>query len=238
LAGRGGEPIVDPSLFRSRSYVGALVISVSLYASFGNFMFAMTLLLQSGLGLSPLGAGLMFGPFGLAFALSSMAARPLTDRYGWRVIAGGAAASTLGLLVLLATLLAAGSGLTALVVMPGMVLIGIGNGFALPSLVGSALSGIPGRRAGAAAGLLTTTQQFASAIGVSVLGSVFFAVLGTHPGRGTYVSGMALLAGVDVVFILIALLSTRLLRPAPARARHAAKRGVAPHAEAYEFADS
>jgi predicted MFS family arabinose efflux permease len=49
---------------------------------------------------------------------------------------------------------------------------------ALPSLIGAALSHVPPERAGAAAGILTTTQQFGVASGVAIIGAVFYAAWG------------------------------------------------------------
>src|SRR5260370_27070893 len=45
-------------------------------------------------------------------------------------------------------------------------------------------------RAGAAAGILTTTQQFGAASGIAIVGAIFYSALGAAPARGTYVSGM------------------------------------------------
>lgn len=40
-------------------------------------------------------------------------------------------------------------------------------------------------RAGAAAGILTTTQQFGAASGISIVGAIFYGALGAAPARGT-----------------------------------------------------
>jgi EmrB/QacA subfamily drug resistance transporter len=222
LGRRGGEPVMDLALLRSRAYTGGLVIGSAALFFFGTFMFVLTLLLQSGFGLSPLAAGLTFGPLGIAFAATSMAARPLSARYGWRTIALGAASSSTGLAVLLVTLLSGGPGLPIAALLPGMVLIGVGNAFMLPTLVSTALHDVPSHRAGGAAGMITTAQQFASAIGVAVLGSVFFATLGDRTGREPYVTSTALVLVILLGAALLALAATRLLRPVPEGRRRAA----------------
>jgi MFS family permease len=51
---------------------------------------------------------------------------------------------------------------------------GIGNGLVLPSLLNVALKSVPAQYAGAAAGVYSTFQQTASALGVSIIGGVFF----------------------------------------------------------------
>jgi hypothetical protein len=40
-------------------------------------------------------------------------------------------------------------------------------------------------RAGAAAGILTTTQQFGAASGIAIVGAIFYSALGAAPARGT-----------------------------------------------------
>jgi predicted MFS family arabinose efflux permease len=92
--------------------------------------------------------------------------------------------------------------------------IGLGQGTALPSLIGTALDHVPPERAGAAAGILTTTQQFGVASGVAIIGAVFYARLG--PGRASSVSAMVLAMAIEAVVVLSAAALTLLL---PRRAR-------------------
>ncbi|MDN8828721.1 hypothetical protein Q0M34_14195, partial [Staphylococcus aureus] len=51
---------------------------------------------------------------------------------------------------------------------------GFGNGLVLPSLLNIALKNVPSQYAGGAAGIYSTYQQTASALGVSVIGGIFF----------------------------------------------------------------
>ena len=99
---------------------------------------------------------------------------------------------------------------------PATALIGLGQGMALPSLIGAALSHVPPERAGAAAGILTTAQQFGVASGVAIIGAVFYARLG--PSRASSVSAMEAAMAVDAVLVLVSAGLTVLLpRRSPAR---------------------
>lgn len=219
LARRGGSPMIDLALFRERSFSVGLALSGLMLGMFGGFMLAMTLFLQGGMHMSPVRAGLVFGPLGVAFAVSSMLARRVTARFGSRIIAIGASSSALGLLVLGAVLAARGTAVTAAELLPSMLLVGTGNGLVLPSLVGSVLAGIKSRNAGAASGMLVTSQQFGGAAGVTVLGTVFFSALGTHPAFGDFVSALRWVDAVDVVVVLAILgLAFLLPRKAPGMA--------------------
>ena len=78
---RGGEPLLDLPLFRDRAFAAGAALNFALVFFFGSFMFVLTLLLQDGLGQSPLRAG-----------LASRAAGPgLHHDVGTRAAAGGQA---------------------------------------------------------------------------------------------------------------------------------------------------
>ena len=97
---------------------------------------------------------------------------------------------------------------------------------ALPSLIGAALARVPPERAGTAAGILTTAQQFGAASGIAVIGAVFYTRLGIT--RASSVPAMELAMTINAVVVLAAAALTLLLprrpggqaaagRPAPAR---------------------
>jgi hypothetical protein len=81
----------------------------------------------------------------------------------------------------------------------------------VPSLMSAVLSHVRPERAGAAAGVLTTTQQFAVASGVAVLGAVFYEVIGGAPARASFVSGLVVIAWVDAALLVLAAALTFLL---------------------------
>ena len=137
-------------------------------------MFVLTLLLQAGLGQSPLRAGLEAGPLALTFTAMSILGPRMAARFGPWSITIGAVLDVLGTIGLVLTGLRYGSHLTGWDLAPATAVIGLGQGMALPSLIGAALSHVPPERAGAAAGILTTMQQFGVASGVAIIGAVFY----------------------------------------------------------------
>ncbi|MBW5486976.1 MFS transporter, partial [Streptomyces bambusae] len=215
LGRRGGTPLLDLSLFAVASFHRGLVISGAVFGAFFSFLFALTLVLQSGLGLSPLGAGLAFAPLGLAFAAASMAARRTPPGKGARTVLAGIGVAGAGMLGLLIELLLFPGELSVARLLPPMVLIGLGNGLAVPALTGAVLAGVRPGQAGTAAGVLTTAQQFASAVGVALIGSVFFAVLGDRTATAGYADALRWVAGIGLVLVAVAALAARSL---PAKA--------------------
>ncbi|WP_007517287.1 MFS transporter [Pseudofrankia saprophytica] len=207
LARTGGHPIVPPAVLRTRRTIAGLLVSFGFFTFLGSFLLAATIFLQEGQHRSPLNAGLVFGPLGVAFALSSMAARGLVARYGPRTLTVGALISTAGLIGMLALVAAEGTGIPTAQLMPPLLAVGTGNGLVIPALVAAVLAGAPADVSGAVSGLLTTTQQASSALGVAGMGTVFFAVA----DRGGLADAMIAALVFDLVGIAIAGVGTLLL---------------------------
>jgi hypothetical protein len=70
-----------------------------------------------------------------------------------------------------------------------MVIVGLGSGIAVPVLIGVVIQSVR-EGAGMVSGVLTTAQQFASAVGVAAVGAVFFAVLGSGHTLADYTRAM------------------------------------------------
>ena len=210
----GGAPMLRLSLLKGRPVMTGLGINLGYFAFFGSFLYALTLFLQLGLHNSPLRAGLTFAPLGVAFMAFSILGRPYVAKYGSRVVTFGAVMSLLGLIGLVLTIRSQGLATSTLDVSPWAALCGVGNGLVVPSLIASVLAGVPANEAGSVSGALTTTQQFANALGVAVVGIVFYDRLG--PKGNDYVSAMTAAVFIDVVLVALSLALTFLL-PRPVK---------------------
>jgi len=194
---RHPEPLIDLSLFAERAFSAGLAVSFGIICAFGSFMFVLTLLLQEGLGNSPLRAGTMAIPLAVVFTAASILSPRLSARFGAKVITVGAFVSALGCAGLVFTGVRYGSHLNGWELAPATMLIGAGQGIVIPSLIGAVLAHVHPGRAGSAAGLLTTSQQFGSAAGVAVIGAVFYAAL------GSYVHGMEVAMAVAAAMMAL-----------------------------------
>ena len=69
--------------------------------------------------------------------------------------------------------------------LPGLVIMAIGIGAVLVSVTTAANAGVPEDKAGLAAGLLNTSQQLGTALGLAIFSAIASArtatLLGTHP---------------------------------------------------------
>ncbi|MDQ4109723.1 MAG: hypothetical protein M3306_01295 [Actinomycetota bacterium] len=217
VARRGGQPLLDLALFRSKVFNAGLAINAAFMAFFTSYLFCLSLLLQSGLRFSALHAGLIFAPTAVLAMVASVSGKGLVAKHGLRVLAIGSLITAVSVLIAAVGLQAQGGRISQAVLLVSTGLMGIGNGLILPSLLGAPMAGVKPAQAGIASGMLSTTQQFASVTGVAVLGAIFFAKLGDHPGRAAYASAAELAAWVALGIILVmAALITVLIRAAAA----------------------
>ncbi|WP_134000485.1 MFS transporter [Kribbella sp. VKM Ac-2566] len=194
---RGGQPQLELSLFRAASFRSGILSNLAFMLYFPSYMFTLALLLQGGLGLGAFEAGLVFVPAGVTFSVSALLAPRLAARYGSSVLAGGCLLAAAGLAALAVVTATGGADASVAVIVLITAAISFGNGLILPSLIGAALLDVPPHHAGAAAGALTTTQQFGSAAGVALVGTIYFAA--AEHGAGI---GMAWACAVNVVLVL------------------------------------
>ncbi|ADP79382.1 MFS transporter [Pseudofrankia inefficax] len=203
LARSGGQPLLDLGLFRGRIFNAGLAINATFMLFFTSTIFVMSLLLQNGLGLSALRAGLAFGPMAVLAMVASLGGRRLVTRYGLRVLTLGCAVTGAGVLLAAVALQTLGGRITEPWLVVALGLVGLGNGLILPSLVGVPLAGVAPQQAGVAAGMLSTTQQFASVTGVALIGTLFFTSLGSRTGRADYATAAELAAWVALGAVVV-----------------------------------
>jgi EmrB/QacA subfamily drug resistance transporter len=216
LSRRGGRPLLEPRLFRERSFSAGLVTQLAFWSGMASFFVVLALFLQEGRGLNALQAGLVFTVMASAYLVTSLRAPRLTLRYGRRLILVGALTQAAGFALLLAgvELGAAANGFGWIAeLIPGLVLAGAGMGLCITPLVATVLSGVQSEHAGAASGILSTVQQLGNALGVAVTGLIFFGAL-AQGGYG-YAFGLAL-AQFAVLLVCVAGLSRLLPGRAPA----------------------
>jgi MFS family permease len=211
LARSGGSPLLDMALFRERSFSAGLLTQLGFWAGQGSFFVVLALYLQSGRGLRPLTAGLVFTILAGAYVATSMRAPALTARHGRATIAVGALVLAAGHGLLLASVADVGVSGSVAVLVPGLLLVGAGMGLVLAPLASTVLQSLAPERAGAASGMMTTMQNVGNALGVAVTGVIFFGAL--HAG---YATAFELAVGQLAVLLVGVSLLTRLLPAAPA----------------------
>jgi hypothetical protein len=178
LEARRGEttiaPLLRTPLFRIPAFTAGLAVQLAFSAGLQGFFLIFALWLQVGQGYSPLRAGLTTVAFSVGSFLLAGAAIPLAHRFGRLVLVAGGVVMAVGIFCVDLGAQSMGRSLNPLPILPGLVVTGAGLALLVIPLVNVVLAAVPARAAGAASGLFATVQQVGGAIGVALVGSVFF----------------------------------------------------------------
>jgi EmrB/QacA subfamily drug resistance transporter len=174
------SPLVLMTLFSNQSFRVGLVVSLVFFAGIPAFFFTFGLYLQIGLGYSALHAGLTGFPFAVGTGIASSRSDQLAKRLGNNVLRLGAGLLSLSMVVNIVVLHHFGTDLKSWDIAPFLLFSGLGLGCFIAPLTNLILAGIRGREAGSASGVLTTGQQIGGALGVAVIGIIFFGLLTSH----------------------------------------------------------
>ena len=116
------------------------------------------------------------------------------------------------LLVVVATALAGWPDLGPAALLPGMAVLGFGQGLAMSTLFRIVLSDVPAARAGVGSGVLVTTQQSSLALGVATLGTLFLALAQSAGMRTALVTALLVQVGGVAASVALSLRLPRAVR--------------------------
>ena len=221
---RAPDPLLNRAVLHRPGVLSANAVAAVLTATTTPPMFLAVLHAQDVLGLPPATAGLLFPPFNLAVIAGSLAGPRVVARIGARAaMAGGLLAIAAGALALYAIApdapaLASTAG--------GFVLMGAGLGVASVASTAAGTAPVEPARQGLASGLLTTSAQVGTALGLAVVVPLTTAgtdgLGGGPPARvAGFELGFAVAAGIAVVTALA--LAARAGRQRRARVAAAAR---------------
>ena len=164
---RTRNPLIPFAILRVKGLVAADVTQLIAFAGLLSMFFFVTLYMQEVLHYTPLQAGAAYLPITAGIAVAGGIASQLIIRIGSRpVVVAGSLIAAAGIYNL-SRLPLHGSYVTDL--LPGFLVLSLGVGLAFVSITAAANAGVPGDKAGLAAGLLNASQQIGSALGLAVL---------------------------------------------------------------------
>jgi EmrB/QacA subfamily drug resistance transporter len=201
-------PVLELSLFRSRSFSTGNAAALLLGTSFFGLVLANALYLTQVWDYSVLRAGLAIAPGPLASGTAAILAGRFTDRIDPRrfVLPGAVIGAVAG--VWLATQV--GPEREFLVAwLPGMLLMGVGVGLGFATIVAVCVRDLGPAQLGIGSGMSATTRQIGAVLGVAIL----IAILGPVPGPSAYDAGWWAMAGLALAAVVPVALIGR--RPAP-----------------------
>ncbi|WP_194858942.1 MFS transporter [Streptomyces sp. SUK 48] len=164
-------PLLPLRVVRDRNRGGIyLSLGLAIIGMFGLFLF-LTYYLQIVQGYSPVKTGFAFLPMvaGMITGSTQIGARLMTRVRARFLMGPGFLVAGLGMLLL--TQLEIGSSYTTLL-LPAMVLLGLGMGTAFMPAMSLATTGVEPRDAGVASAMVNTSQQVGGAIGTALLNTI------------------------------------------------------------------
>jgi EmrB/QacA subfamily drug resistance transporter len=212
-------PMLDLTLFRNRTYVGAnLVMLLVALAMFGVFFFV-SLYMQNVLGYSAVQAGATFLPMTVLIILLAPQAGRLSDRWGSR----GLMASGMFLLaVQLAYFSQLPSDATFWRLLPGLVIGGVGMAMTMTPSAAAATRSVPVEKAGVGSAVLNACRQVGGSLGIALMGAIMASQLTSPPTTESFMRGFerALLVAACIAAVG-SIVAAWLIRPHDTEARAA-----------------
>ena len=174
----------------------------------------LALWLQAGFGYSPIKAGATVAATSIGVITAGLSV-PLATRLGRYILVTGGLIMAAGTYGLLLAAQHATHGVSPWQLVPGLIALGAGLGLLIVPLANVVLAVVPSGLAGGASGVFSTAQQVGGAVGVALLGTIFFPRIATEGFTSAFQASMPLAIGA---FIGCALLSLVLPRTAVAGA--------------------
>ena len=216
LERRATAPLLDPLLYRSRSFAGANAVSLLSTAVMCNLFFFLSLYFQLVLGYTALGAGASLLPLTAFIVVFAPLAGRLSDRHGRRlpVVAGMA---LLGVALLLLSRLDLDSSTAVTLLWLGLA--GMGIGMTTTPTTAAALDVVSPERAGVGAGVVNTFRIVGLSLGIATMGAILSAgstdvLAGGGKAGEAFVAGLStsLTVNAGIAFVAV-LVAARTLRP-------------------------
>ncbi|WP_067808533.1 MFS transporter [Nocardia beijingensis] len=213
---RSDHPLVPPSLFGSRVFTAANLVTLAVYAALGGVFFLLVLELQLVAGYTPLMSGVATVPITLIMLALSAPAGRWAQRHGPRIpMTAGPLLAAAGLVLLLRI----GPETRYLTdVLPGVLVFGLGLAALVAPLTGAVLGAVPASEAGIASGVNNAVARTAQLLAVAALPGLA-GISGALGDPAAFDAGFAtamwLCAGLLVLGAVLAAVLLRPVRHAP-----------------------
>jgi len=194
---RAAEPMIPMRFFKIRAFTAGNTAIFFTFASLFSNVFFYSQLLQTGLGYSPLEAGLRLMPWTATFITVAPVVGNLVDRFGERPFMVG------GL-----TLQAIGAAWMAIIAEPGLaysellgpfIVGGVGISMAIPAAQNSVLGSVSMESVGKAAGANSMMREMGGVFGIAIVVAVF-AGAGGYASAQAFTDGFGPAIGVTAAF--------------------------------------
>ncbi|WP_310619779.1 MFS transporter [Flexibacterium corallicola] len=209
LRARKNLPQVMPAnLLKDRFFLLGLGIVALFFSGTAGVMFMLAVYLQSGFGLSAQDAGVALAAHPAGVMIASFFASRLANKWLEARLALGALTVLLGMIGLVLVINSSSTAFDQLSFLPPLLLVGMGMGTSLATMFQLVLSRVASEDAGAGSGILQAFQQVGVAVGIAVIGQIFFSTssqFGNNSGHSAAASAaLQYPIGIYVALTLIA----------------------------------
>jgi MFS family permease len=198
---KGRLPLLDVRLFGFRDFNIGMAVVLFYFMVQDSYFLINVMLLETGLGFSSAETGMFFVFQGLGYVIASLVSLRLVPLFGKKVLQAGVAIMVVTLALHIVVL--NGPEVDRQLVYPILFAYGTGCGSVLPLLLAFGLKNIPIELAGAASGTFSTFQQTAIALGIGVIGGIFFSSLGASPDAAEYIEAYRIATGTNIVLLAL-----------------------------------
>lgn len=205
-------PIIDPALLRVPSFLWANITALLFCVAFGAVLPSVILRLQTGAGFDALTTGLAIAPGPLLVPVFAAIGQRLARVWSPRMIIAlgnltvGAGAVTLAL--------SARPDVSYLAhVLPGWLLVGVGVGLCLPTLLAAATVPLPPEHVSTGSAVVNTSRQLGYVFGVTMLVAILGTITPAADATDSYQRGWTAIAAVSLLSSLAALGINAKVRP-------------------------
>ncbi len=209
-AARGNSPMVDLELFRIGSFTFGTLIAGLYFVGISSVWVLVAIYVQDGQGFTALDAGLLGLPAALCAAASSHLAGLRVMEYGRKIVIVGILCALFGLLSSIVVIELHANGHVGLWWLLGtLAFVGIAQGAIIAPNQALTMLEVPVEHSGSAGGVMQTSQRIGTAVGIAIMTAVFFATLSATAWDTAMSVGLASIAGVVLVTLLVALADQR-----------------------------
>lgn len=174
---RGQAQVLPGTLMRNGTYLLGAMLAAVMFSGIPGFFLVLAQYLQLGYGLDALHSGLTTVPFSVGVLVASIISGSLGARMPRQRITLGALCLTAAMVWLGIVVQATSSEVVWLAFMGPLLLGGIGLGTTISPLYQVVLGAVSGQDTGSASGALQALQQVGGALGVAIVGEIFFSRL-------------------------------------------------------------
>ena len=213
--------LLPVALLENRNFLVGSLMTLIFFSGIPGLFMMLAIFFQSGFGLTPLESGLTTIPFPIGVLVVSILAGRLGNGVLSQRVAIGSLLLAGGMLYLRFVLSGVDATIDRWLFAPPLFMAGAGLGFAVTALFQTILQGVPPKDSGSASGALQAFQQVGGALGVALVGEIFFTrleqarQLGSVSAHSAFVDAATAADWYEVIAFLVVAALVLLLRRQP-----------------------